>query len=58
MQKILAPVIKVVREAKDHTGALQQLVDLFPDVPLDDLQESLARAIFVLDTWGRLNVEK
>lgn len=56
MQKVLAPVIKAVRDAADHQGALERLVDLFPDVPLDDLQESLARAMFVLDTWGRLNV--
>ena len=58
MQKVLAPVIKAVRDASDHQGALERLVDLFPDVPLDDLQESLARAIFVLDAWGRLNVEQ
>jgi phage gp29-like protein len=58
MQKVLAPVIKAVRDASDHQGALERLVDLFPDVPLDDLQESLARALFVLDAWGRLNVEQ
>ena len=58
MQKVLAPVIKAVRDASDHQGALERLVDLFPDVPLDDLQESLARALFVLDTWGRLNVDQ
>jgi phage gp29-like protein len=57
MAKILAPVIKAVRESSDHQGALEQLVDLFPDVPLDDLQESLARGLFALDTWGRLNVQ-
>lgn len=56
MTKLLAPVIKAVRESGDHQEALERLVDLFPDVPLDDLQESLARALFALDTWGRLNV--
>lgn len=57
MQKLLAPVVKGLRESSDHQAALEQLVDLFPDVPLDDLQESLARVLFVLDTWGRLNAE-
>lgn len=57
MGKMLAPVLAAVRDSSDHQGALQALVDLFPEVPLDDLQESLARALFVLDTWGRLNVE-
>jgi phage gp29-like protein len=57
MEKILAPVIKAVRESADHQGALEKLVELFPDVPLDQLQQSLARALFALDTWGRLNVE-
>lgn len=56
MAKMLAPVIKAVRESSDHQGALEALVDLFPDVPLDDLQQSLARGLFALDTWGRLNV--
>jgi phage gp29-like protein len=57
MQKVLAPVVKAIRESSDHQAALEQLVDLFPEVPLDDLQESLARVLFVLDTWGRLNAE-
>jgi phage gp29-like protein len=57
MERMLAPIIKAVRESADHQAALEKLVDLFPDVPLDDLQESLARGMFALDTWGRLNVE-
>lgn len=56
MAKMLAPIIKAVRDSADHQGALEKLVDLFPDVPLDDLQESLARGLFAMDTWGRLNV--
>lgn len=57
MERMLAPIIKAVRESADHQGAIEKLVDLFPDVPLDDLQESLARGMFALDAWGRLNVE-
>lgn len=57
MAKMLAPIIKALRESSDHQEALEKLVDLFPDVPLDDLQESLARGLFALDAWGRLNVE-
>ena len=57
MQKILAPVIAAVRASSDHQAALEKLVELFPDLPMDDLQEALARALFALDTWGRLNVE-
>ena len=55
MAKLLAPVFKALRQSNDHQAALEQLVDLFPDVPLDHLQESLARGIFAMDTWGRLN---
>jgi phage gp29-like protein len=57
MERMLAPIIKALRESSDHQGALEKLVDLFPDVALDDLQESLARGLFALDAWGRLNVE-
>lgn len=54
--KMLAPVIKALRASSDHQGALEALVELFPDMPLDDLQQSLARGLFAMDTWGRLNV--
>jgi len=57
MEKMLSPVIAAVRASGDHQAALEKLTELFPDVPLDDLQQSLARALFALDTWGRLNVE-
>lgn len=55
MSRMLAPIIKAVNESRDHQGALEKLVEIFPDVPIDELQESLARALFALDTWGRLN---
>lgn len=57
MEKVLAPVIKTVRSAAGHRGALEKLVELFPDVPLDDLQKSLAHALFVAETVGRLSVQ-
>lgn len=57
MEKMLSPVIAAVRASGNHQAALEKLTELFPDVPLDDLQQSLARALFALDTWGRLNVE-
>jgi phage gp29-like protein len=56
--KMLAPIIKGVRESSDHQAALEKLVELFPDVPLDDLQQSLASALFVVDTIGRLAVQQ
>lgn len=56
MEKMLAPIMKALRESSDHQGALEALVELFPDVPLDDLQESMARGLFAMDTWGRVNV--
>jgi phage gp29-like protein len=55
MSKMLAPVVKALHQSSDYQGALEKLVEIFPDVQLDDLQASLARALFVLDTWGRLN---
>jgi phage gp29-like protein len=55
MTKMLAPIVMAVRESSDHQAALEKLVELFPDVSFDDLQQSLARALFAMDTWGRLN---
>jgi phage gp29-like protein len=56
--KMLAPVVAAVRESSDHQAALERLAELFPEVPLDDLQQSLARALFVADTIGRLSVQQ
>lgn len=56
--KMLAPIIKGVRESSNHQDALAKLVELFPDVPLDDLQQSLASALFMVDTIGRLAVQQ
>jgi phage gp29-like protein len=56
MSSMLAPVVKAIRESANHQAALEKLVELFPDVSLDDLQQSLARALFIADTVGRLAV--
>ncbi|KAF1043205.1 MAG: hypothetical protein GAK35_02297 [Herbaspirillum frisingense] len=55
MAALLAPVLKAIRESAGHQQALERLVELFPTMPLDDLQQALARAMFAMDTWGRLN---
>ncbi|TCS38516.1 phage gp29-like protein [Paucimonas lemoignei] len=58
MSKILAPVMKAVRQSGNHQAALEKLVEIFPDVSLDDLQASLANALFLADTVGRLAVQQ
>lgn len=57
MEGLLAPIVRAISGSGGHLEALEQLVDLFPNVPLDELQQSLARALFALDTWGRLNAD-
>jgi phage gp29-like protein len=57
MATLLAPVIKAIRESTGHQEALERLVELFPAMPLDDLQQALARAMFAMDIWGRLNAD-
>ncbi len=54
MQRMITPVIAAITQAKDYQGALESLVELFPNVPLDDLQKSLATAIFHVQTLGQL----
>lgn len=57
MATLLAPVLKAMRESTGHQEALERLVELFPTMPLDDLQQALARAMFAMDIWGRLNAD-
>lgn len=57
MQRMIQPVIEAISAANDHQTALEALVNLFPNVPLDDLQKSLGDAIWHAQTIGQLAVQ-
>lgn len=50
-------IFSAVNKSVSHADALHALTEIAPDVPLEDLQTALARALFVADTFGRLSVQ-
>lgn len=57
VEEMLKPVIEFLQQGGDAGEALTQLAETFPKLDSAGLEEMLARAIFVADTWGRLNGE-
>lgn len=55
MRTALKPVIADLALGDNQDAAYQTLADAFPQIDTGDLEELLARAIFVADLWGRLN---
>jgi phage gp29-like protein len=55
MQQVLEPVFELVRQGEDLNIVREKLVTIFPDMNTDQLQELLARVIFVTEAWGRIN---
>ncbi len=54
---MLAPILAALKKSGDHQEALEALVASFPEIPLADLQDVMARAIFVGDLVGRLSAQ-
>lgn len=54
---VLRPIFDAVKRAKDGPDALELLVALLPNIPMDTLQDALARMMFVSEMWGRLTTE-
>lgn len=52
MANMLTPVLAAVRSAKNPTDALAAIADVWPDVPLDELQDILAKLMFAAELWG------
>ena len=56
METLLQPIIKLVDEQGPEV-ALGQLAEVYPDMDESQLQERLARVMFVAETWSRLHAE-
>jgi len=54
-QAILLPIFKQIKNGVSPDTLLGVLADLYPDMDATGLQERLARALFVVNVWGRLH---
>ena len=55
LEGILKPVIDMIQNGEDYKDILNKLAGTYPEMNQQALTEMLARAIFVTETWGRLN---
>jgi phage gp29-like protein len=58
MQALLAPAIAALQAGQTPDEAGDALLEAFPRLDSQALEELLARAIFVADIWGRLSAER
>jgi len=50
---MLQPVVDLIRESADYAEALGKLAALYPKLDTAALEETLTRAMFVAELWGR-----
>jgi phage gp29-like protein len=55
MEKLLAPVIKLIKEGKDESVLKKSLVKIFPDMNDKDIQQTLAKLIFINGIQARVD---
>lgn len=55
LEPVLAPLFKRVEDGVNPSELLGELAELYPQMNADDLQERLARIMFVATVWGRLH---
>jgi phage gp29-like protein len=58
MQGMLKPVIERLEKGSSYEEILTALSEAYPDLRDDAIEKMLERAIFVTETWGRLNAGK
>ncbi|MBE8614686.1 DUF935 domain-containing protein [Morganella morganii] len=55
LEPVLAPLFKRVEGGVNPSELLGELAELYPQMKAEDLQERLARIMFVATLWGRLH---
>ncbi|MDD5249652.1 MAG: DUF935 family protein [Rhodocyclaceae bacterium] len=55
METALKPVLDLIAKSADYAEISQKLAETFPHMDTGELEQKLARAMFVADVWGRLH---
>ncbi|MCO4936509.1 DUF935 domain-containing protein, partial [Escherichia coli] len=55
LEPVLAPLFRRVENGVNPSELLGELAELYPQMNTDDLQERLARILFVANIWGHLH---
>lgn len=55
VEPAVKPVIKLINEGANFSEVMEKLATIYPDMNTTQMEETLARATFVAEIWGRLN---
>lgn len=58
MESLLAPLLEEVRTGLEPAELMVRLADLYPKMDTTELEEMLARVLFVSDLWGEANAHR
>jgi phage gp29-like protein len=58
MEGVLKPIIQLIQGGNSYEEIMEKLVETFPDMDQNALEEMLSRAIFVSELWGMLNARR
>ncbi len=57
LQAALKPVLDLIAQSADYAEVFDKLAETYPAMDTQQIEETLARALFVADTWGRLSAQ-
>nr|BDD46385.1 hypothetical protein 3 [bacterium] len=57
MEDILKPVLELFKETSDPNAVMDKLAEVYPQMDTKELQEMLAKVIFISDSWGMITNE-
>lgn len=55
MEAVLKPVLNGIQEGDSYEDALASLIEAYPQMDTDAIQQQLTKLIFVAEVWGRLH---
>lgn len=58
IEGVLKPIIDLIKEGNSYDEIMEKLIEAYPDMDQSQVEQMLARAIFVAELWGKLNAAR
>lgn len=56
-KEILKPLLDLIAQSADYAEVFDRLAETFPAMNTQDIEQTLARAMFVAEVWGKLSAQ-